>query len=254
MGVAVADFDGNGFLDIAKTNFSGDLPSLYLNEDGRFFRDEAREAGLSAHQLLGWGIVATDADDHGLPDLVIGNGHVYPEVDRSEIGERYRQLSLIYRNNGQAKFRDMTSVSGAPFRVARAARGVAAGDLDGDGRPEIAIVNVNDTPTILKNESARGNWIRVMLEGTKSNRNAIGARVTVESAGKRQIADVASGGSYYSQNELALYFGLGRSLQVDKLTIRWPNGNLETFADVKANRTVSYREQVTSPATQRRAP
>jgi hypothetical protein len=242
MGVAVADFDGNGYLDIAKTNFSGDIPSLYLNEDGQFYREAAREAGLAAHQLLGWGIVPLDADDDGVPDLVIGNGHVYPEIDRSSLGERYRQLSLLYRNTGNGRFVDMTSASGAPFRVERAARGVAAGDLDGDGRPELVLVNMNERPSVLRNESSRGNWIRVLAEGTISNRSAIGARVTVEAGGKRQMAEVASGGSYYSQNELALYFGLGTSTRVDKLTIRWPNGKVQAFTGVEANGTVRYRE------------
>ena len=242
MGVAVADVNGDGFLDIAKTNFSGDLPSLFLNEDGRFFRDAAQDAGLGAHQLLGWGAAFLDVDEDGLPDLIMANGHVYPEIDRSKLGERYRQLTLLYRNVGGSKFEDITSAAGAPFQVLRPARGLAVGDLDGDGRPEIVIVNMNEPPTVLKNESPRGNWIRVALEGTKSNRSAIGARVTLEAGGRRQMADVAGGGSYYSQNELPLYFGLGKATQVEKITIRWPNGNAQTFRDVPANRTVTYRE------------
>ena len=242
MGVAIADINGDGFLDIAKTNFSGDLPSLFINEDGRFFRETARDAGLGAHQLLGWGAAFLDADEDGLPDLIMANGHVYPEIDQSKIGERYRQLTLLYRNAGGGKFEDITASAGAPFQAHRPARGLAVGDLDGDGRPEIVIVNMNEPPTVLKNESPRGNWIRVALEGTKSNRSAIGARVTVESSGRRQMADLASGGSYYSQNELALYFGLGKAAKVERLTIRWPNGSSQTFRDVPANRTVTYRE------------
>lgn len=241
MGVAVADFDGNGFPDIVKTNFSGDLPSFYLNEDGRFFRDAAREAGLGAHQLLGWGVAPLDADEDGRPDLVIVNGHVYPEIDASDTGEKYRQLSLIYRNLGSGRFADMTSLAGEPFRALRPARGLATGDLDGDGRPEIVIVNMNEPPTVLKNESPRGNWIRVELEGTKSNRSAIGARVTVEAGGKRQISEVSGGGSYYSQHELPLYFGLGAS-RAATITIRWPAGGIQTIRDVPGNQTVRYKE------------
>ena len=242
MGVAVADLDGNGFLDIAKTNFSGDLPSLYLNEDGRFYRDTAQEAGLGAHQLLGWGVAFLDVDEDARPDLIMANGHVYPEIDRSKLGERYRQLTLLYRNLGDVKFADITSVAGEPFRAARPARGLAVGDLDGDGRPEIVIVNMNQPPTVLKNKTARGNWIRIQLEGTKSNRSAIGSRVTVEAGGRRQMADVSSGGSYYSQHEFALYFGLGAATKVDAITLRWPNGNSQVFRDVAANRTIAYRE------------
>jgi enediyne biosynthesis protein E4 len=242
MGVAIADVDGDGFLDIAKTNFSGDLPSLFLNEDGRFFRETARESGLGAHQLLGWGAAFVDVNEDGLPDLVMANGHVYPEIDGSKIGERYRQLTLLYRNTGGGKFADITGVAGEAFQIARPARGLAVGDLDGDGRPEIVIVNMNQPPTVLKHESPRGNWIRVVLEGTKSNRSAIGARVTVESGGRRQMADVASGGSYYSQHEMALYFGLGQASKIEKLTVRWPLGKVQVFRDVVGNRTVSYRE------------
>ena len=242
MGVAVADLDGNGFLDIAKTNFSGDLPSLYLNEDGRFYRDTAQEAGLGAHQLLGWGVAFLDIDEDARPDLIMSNGHVYPEIDRSKLGERYRQLTLLYRNLGDTRFADITSMAGEPFRAIRPARGLAVGDLDGDSRPEIVIVNMNEPPTVLKNKTARGNWIRIQLEGTKSNRSAIGSRVTVEAGGRRQMADVASGGSYYSQHEFALYFGLGAATKVDTITLRWPNGNSQVFRDVTANRTIVYRE------------
>jgi enediyne biosynthesis protein E4 len=242
MGVGIADINGDGFLDIAKTNFSGDLPSLFMNEDGRFFREAAREAGLGAHQLLGWGAAFLDADEDGFPDLIMANGHVYPEIDQSKLGERYRQLTLLYRNLGDGKFTDITALAGAPFQVARPARGLAEGDLDGDGRPEIVIVNMNEPPTVLKNESVRGNWVRVALEGSKSNRSAIGARVTVEAGGRRLMADVSSGGSYYSQNELALYFGLGKAVRIEKITVRWPNGNIQVFRDVPADRTVMYRE------------
>lgn len=242
MGVAIADVDGNGFLDIVKTNFSGDLPSLYLNEDGRFFKDSARESGLGAHQLLGWGAAFVDADEDGLADLVLANGHVYPELDRSNLGERYRQLSLLYRNAGGGKFTDVTAAAGGPFGVARAARGLATGDLDGDGRPEIVIVNMNAPPTVLKNESARGNWLRVLLQGTKSNRSAIGARVTIKAGGRQQMAEISAGGSYYSQNEFALYFGLGSAAKIDTLDLRWPSGKTQTVANIPVNRTVSYRE------------
>jgi hypothetical protein len=242
MGVAVADFDGNGFLDIAKTNFSGDLPSLYLNEDGRFFQDTAREAGLGAHQLLGWGVAFVDADEDGRPDLFMANGHVYPEVDRSKLGESYRQLTLFYRNLGQGKFGDMTSAAGAAFAVLRPSRGLATGDLDGDGRPELVIVNINETPTVLKNMTQRGNWVRFVLEGTKSNRSAIGARVTIEANGKRQLAEMAGGGSYYSQHELALYFGLGDATQIERVEVKWPSGKIQVFRNVAANRTIQYRE------------
>ena len=157
MGVAVADYDGNGFLDIVKTNFSGDLPSLYSNEDGKFFTDLSRQAGLGKNQLLGWGVVFLDVDEDGWKDILMANGHVYPEVDGTALGERYRQKTLLYRNLGNGRFADITGVSGPGLEPLRPARGLAVGDLDGDGRPEVVIVNMNEAPTVLQNQGPRRN-------------------------------------------------------------------------------------------------
>jgi hypothetical protein len=242
MGIAVADFDRNGFLDIAKTNFSGDRPSLYRNENGRFFDDISQEAGLGKNQLLGWGIAFLDVDEDGLPDLIMANGHLYPEIDGSKIGETYRQKTLLYRNLGQGRFRDVTDSAGPGFAQARPSRGLAVGDLDGDGRPEIVIVNMNEKPALLKNAGPRQNAIAITLTGTRSNRSAIGARCTVEAGGGKQIAEVTSGGSYYSQNSLTLYFGLGRATAADRIEIRWPSGGTQNWSSVAANRTVVVTE------------
>ena len=238
MGVAVADFDNDGFLDIAKTNFSGDLPSLFRNEDGRFFTDVAREAGLGTRQLLGWGIAFVDADDDGLDDLIIANGHVYPEVDKSEVGDKYLQETLLYRGLGKASFEDATAVSGPALRTPRPARGLAVGDLDGDGRPEIVIVNMNSTPSVLKNEIPGGSFLNIKLQGVKSNRSAIGARVTVRSGGTVRTKDLTSGASYYSSHEPTLHFGLGASSKVDSVEVRWPNGLRQKWENVGANRSI----------------
>src|SRR5215469_1266475 len=190
MGIAVADYDNNGFLDLAKTNFSGDRPSLYKNEDGSFFEDVSEMAGIGRNQLLGWGVAFLDVDEDGWPDLVMANGHVYPEIDRSPIGETYRQKTLLYRNLGNGRFADITESAGPAFAPLRPARGLATGDLDGDGRPEIVIVNMNQPPAVLKNLGARQNAVGVKLKATKSNRDAIGARCTVEAGGRKQLADV----------------------------------------------------------------
>jgi hypothetical protein len=242
MGVAVADYDSNGFLDIAKTNFSGDRPSLYRGENGKFFEDVSGAAGLGRNQLLGWGIAFLDIDEDGWPDLIMANGHVYPEIDRSPVGETYKQKTLLYRNLGNGKFADITNAAGPAFATARPSRGLATGDLDGDGRPEIVIVNMNEKPTVLKNVGPRRNAIALALIGTRSNRSAIGARCMVESAGHRQIAEVSSGGSYFSQNSFTLYFGLGGAEQVDRLEVRWPNGEMQSWSHVAANRTLSITE------------
>jgi hypothetical protein len=235
MGVAVTDYDGNGFLDIVKTNFSGDLPSLYNNEDGVFFEDVSQPAGLGANQLLGWGVLFLDADQDGRPDILMAHGHVYPEVDQADIGEAYPQKTLLYRNQDGGRFRDITAQAGPALQVARPSRGMASGDLNGDGSPEVVIVNMNLPPTLLKNEGARGNSVWLRLEGVKSNRSAIGARVTLEAGGRRQMQEVLGGGGYYSQNELALHFGLGEAMTIDKVEVRWPAGGVQTWAGLEAN-------------------
>jgi enediyne biosynthesis protein E4 len=242
MGVAVADYDGNGFLDIAKTNFSGDRPSLYRNEDGGFFEDVSDRSGLGRNLLLGWGAAFLDVDEDGWPDLVLANGHVYPEIDRSPVGETYRQKTLLYRNLGNGKFSDISASAGPAFAVARPSRGLAIGDVDGDGRPEIVIVNMNDRPALLKNTGPRQNAIAVTLHGTRSNRSAIGARCTIEAGGRKQMAEVASGGSFYSQNALTLYFGLGTATRVDRIEVRWPSGEKQQWTGVAANRAIELTE------------
>lgn len=235
MGVAVADYDGDGRLDIAKTNFSGDLTSLFHNDDGLFFTDVSRQAGLGARQLLGWGIAFADFDDDGWPDLVSVNGHVYPEVDGAPVGERYRQEPLLYRNGGKGRFTEVTRQAGPGFAVAHAARGLAVGDLDGDGRPEAAIVNMNEKPAVLANDAARGNYLNVRLEGRKSNRSAIGAQVSVTAGGRRQLQELSSGGSFYSQHSFTLHYGLGPAARVDSVEVRWPNGARSQRTGVAVN-------------------
>src|SRR5258708_3939188 len=242
MGIAVADYDGNGFLDIAKTNFSGDRPSLFRNEDGRFFEDVSEQSGLGRNQLLGWGVAFLDVDEDGWPDLVMANGHVYPEIDRSPIGETYRQKTLLYRHLGNGHFSDITASAGPGFAPSRPSRGLATGDLDDDGSPEILIVNLNDRPTLLKTLAPRQNPIPITLTGTRSNRSAIGARCTVEANGRKQIADVVSGGCYYSQSAFTLYFGIGKADKADRIEVRWPAGETQSWRDVAVNRTLLITE------------
>ncbi len=243
MGVAVADYDGDGRLDIAKTNFSGDLTSLFHNDDGKFFTDLSREAGLGARQYLGWGVAFIDVDDDGWRDLVVANGHVYPEVEGKQLGDTYLQPTILYRNGGNGKFKDVTEDAGPAFHVARPARGLAVGDVDGDGRPEIAIVNMNAAPSLLKNRSPQGHYLNVSLTGTQSNRSAIGARVIVTAGGHQRIDEVMSGGSYYSQNSFTLHFGLGELRQADDVEVRWPSGLVQHARNVAADQNLKLTEQ-----------
>lgn len=249
MGVAVADFNNDGFLDIAKTNFSGDLTSLFLNEDGKFFTDVSGPARLGVRQLLGWGIAFFDADEDGWKDLLIVNGHVYPEVEGAQVGDHYRQQSLFFHNLGNGKFEDRTAKSGPALQAARASRGLAIGDLDGDGRPEAVILNMNDTPAVLKNRAApAGAFLNLDLKGTKGNRSAIGARITVEAAGRKWIDEVCSGSSFYSQNAFTLHFGLGSAKAVDTVTVRWPGGKSQQWTKLPVNARCTLIEAESAPA------
>jgi hypothetical protein len=236
MGVAVGDYDRDGRLDIAKTNFSGDLTSLFRNEDGQFFSDVSREAGLGSNQLLGWGVALADFDDDGWLDLMSVNGHVYPEVEGANVGDKYRQEVLFYRGGASGKFVDASRVSGAALAVPRASRGLALGDLDGDGRPEAVIVNMNERVAVLKNRAApRGAFVNLLLEGTgKSNRSAIGARWTIAAPGvaKKWTGEVMSGASFYSQHSFVQHVGLGAGVETIDVEVRWPDGRVRKFPNL----------------------
>ncbi|MGH9656187.1 MAG: CRTAC1 family protein, partial [Bryobacteraceae bacterium] len=243
MGVAVGDYDEDGLLDIAKTNFSGDFPSLFHNDDGKFFTDLVRQAGLDTHQYLGWGIAFVDVDNDGWPDLVLANGHVYPEVEGMHLGDKYLQPTLLYRNLGNGKFADVTRQAGPAFQAVRPARGLAVGDIDGDGQPEIVIVNMNSTPSLLKNKGPHGHWLNLKLQGTKSNRSAIGARAIVRVGRHKMTDEVMSGGSYYSQNSFTLHYGLGKATAADSITIHWPSGMVQHIGRTEGDRTVHIVEK-----------
>ena len=242
MGVAVADYDGNGFLDIAKTNFSGDLTSLFKNENGKFFTDVSQDAGLAANQLLGWGALFLDVDNDGWKDLLVSNGHVYPEVEQGATGEKYLQRTLLYRNLGNGRFADIGKEAGPAFQELRPARGMAAGDLDGDGNPEIVIVNMNAKPSLLKNGGKVQNFINIRLVGTTSNRSAIGARVTVQTGARKQIDEVMSGGSFFSQSDFTLHLGAGLAKSVDRVQVKWPSGLVQEWKSLPVNALVTLTE------------
>jgi len=250
MGVSAADYDLDGNLDIVKTNFAGDTPSLYHNLGGASFEDATFTAGLGAHtQYLGWGCGFLDMDNDGWPDILICNGHVYPEVEQLKTEAGYAQRKLLYRNLRNRRFQDVSEQAGPGISAPSASRGCAFGDFDNDGDVDVVVNTVNDFPQLLRCDSrTENNWIKVKLIGTKSNRSGIGARLKCvtrspgETKPHEQIDEVRSGGSYISQNDLRIHFGLGRAEKVDLLEIRWSSGQVDTLKDVKPNQLVFVRE------------
>ena len=250
MGVAAADYDLDGNLDILKTNFAGDTPSLYRNQGNWAFEDATFQAGLGLHtQYLGWGCGWFDFDNDGWPDILICNGHVYPEVEQLTTEAGYPQKKLLYRNTHNGRFREVTQYGGPGITVPNASRGCAFGDFDNDGDVDFVVNTVNGMPQLVRCDSKlERNWIKVKCIGTKSNRSAIGARIKCvtkppdEEKPHQQIDEVRSGGSYISQSDLRIHFGLGKAEKVELLEVRWPSGGVETMKDVKVNQLVYVKE------------
>jgi hypothetical protein len=250
MGISAADYDLDGNLDLVKTNFAGDTPSLYHNLGGGAFEDATFAAGLGAHtQFLGWGCGFFDFDNDGWPDILICNGHVYPEVEQLKTEAGYHQRKLLYHNLHNGHFADVSMQAGTGISEPVAARGCAFGDFDNDGSIDVVVNTVNDYPQLLRCVSTLGNnWIKIRTIGTKSNRSGIGARLICvthppgETKPHQQIDEVRSGGSYISQNDLRIHFGIGKAERVELLEIRWPSGHVDTLKDVKANQLLFVKE------------
>ena len=247
MGVSVADFDCDGNFDLVKTNFAGDTTSLYRNLGGGAFEDQTFQAGLGKiTRFLGWGVAFVDYDNDGWTDIVQCNGHVYPEVGDSLTESGYRQRKVVYRNLGNGKFQDVTEQMGPGILETVTGRGMAVGDFDNDGDLDLLVNCVNDLPQLLRCDSrVKNHWIKVKTVGTKSNRTGIGARVycTTAVAGKthRQMDEVRSGGSYISQSDMRVHFGLGEARSAD-LEVRWPSGTVDVLRAVEIDRVVTVVE------------
>ena len=243
MGVGVGDFDLDGSLDIFKTHFSDDTSILYKNDGKGNFDDWTIRTGLGVEtRFVGWGAGIVDLDNDGNPDLFLVTGSVYPEVEQKLPAYPFRTSRVVFRNLGNGKFEELIDEAGPGVAAVHSSRGCAFGDFDNDGDMDMLVVNLNEPPSLLRNDvSGDGHWLKVKLIGVKSNRSAIGARVTAQYGSKKQAQEVLSQASFYSANDLRLHFGLGAADHAD-LEIRWPNGGREQIAKVAANHLVTIRE------------
>jgi hypothetical protein len=238
MGVAVCDYNHSGRFSIHITNFEDQNNSLYRNDGNMSFTDVSFVAGIGKATVpyLGWGTGCVDLDNDGWADLFVVNGHVYPQVDNLPVGARYRERKLLFLNQRDGTFKDVSSAAGAPLSIPQASRGAAFGDLDNDGDIDVVVENLDGTPMILRNDGGnQKHWITLELAGSKSNRLAIGAKAKAIAGSLVQIDEVRSGGSYLSQNDLRIHFGLADANKVDRLEIRWPSGRTEVLSDLPAN-------------------
>ena len=243
MGVGIGDFDQDGNLDIFKTHFADDTNILYRNDGKGNFEDVTTHAGLGVEtRFIGWGAGIVDLDNDGNPDLFLVTGNVYPEIEKKIAAYPFKTPRIVFRNLGGGKFEELIEEAGPGVSATHSSRGCAFGDFDNDGDVDILIINMNEPPSLLRNDvTGANNWLKVKLRGTKSNRSAIGARVIARYGGKQQAQEVMSQSSFYSANDLRLHFGLGTAKTAD-LEIRWPSGAKQMLPAVKANQILEIRE------------
>jgi hypothetical protein len=251
MGVSIGDFNRDGTLDIVKTNFAGDTDSLYTNLGDATFEDHTYPGGLGVNtRLLGWGVGFFDMDNDGWLDVLMSNGHVYPEVDNSKTDLRYAEHKYLYRNLRNGRFEEVTEKGGPGILEEASARGCAFGDYDNDGDIDVAVNCVNAIPQLLRCDSVlKRNWIKIKLSGVKSNRTGIGSRVIVTARTQpdmpkplAQMDELRSGGSYFSQNDMRMHFGLDQATKVDTVEIRWLSGQVDRLNDLEVNRLYVIQE------------
>jgi len=244
MGAAAADFTGDGWAGIFRSNFSDERETLYRNRGNAEFDDVTLAAGMALNtRFVGWGCGFLDFDNDGRKGLLLVNGHAFPEVDRLGIDVHYKDRAILYRNAGGGKFIDISESAGPGILEKHSARGAAFGDYDNDGLEEVLVNNQNEAPSLLKQTSKpAGNWVLLKLEGVKSNRSAIGARVRVTAGDLTQSDEVRSGGSYLSQNDLRLHFGVGAARRVARVEIDWPSGAHQVATGLEVNRVITITE------------
>jgi hypothetical protein len=243
MGVAIGDYDLDGHIDIFKTHFADDTNVLYRNDGKGNFDDFTIRAGIAVEtRYVGWGAGMVDLDNDGYPDLFVVTGSVYPEVERTLPAYPFRTPRLVFRNLGDGRFEELIEEAGPGVVAAHTSRGCAFGDFDNDGDVDVLVVNMNEPPSLLRNDvTGSGHWLKVLLQGVQSNRSAIGARVIARYGGRAQAQDVTAQASFYSASDRRLHFGLGAATAAD-LTIRWPNGATENVPQVAGDQLVVIRE------------
>jgi len=246
MGVSAADYDCDGFFDVAKTNFAGDTSSLYRNLGKFVFEEETFQAGLGKNtRFLGWGISFMDFDNDGWPDIFVNNGHVYAEVSDTSIESGYRERKVLYRNLGNGHFADVSAEGGPGITETVPGRGCAIGDFNNDGTLDVLVNCINDVPQLLRCDSKlKNNWIKIRTVGVKSNRSGIGARIYCVTGDHRQMDEVRSGSSYISQSDLRVHFGLGTATKAD-IEVHWPSGAVDKRQDVTVNQVLTIKESAT---------
>jgi hypothetical protein len=244
MGVAVGDYDCDGYFDLFLPHFSDDTPILYHNLKGEFFDDMTDVAGLAVNtQYVCWGVGFVDLDNDGWLDIFHVTGTVYPEVEKVYPDYKFRNQRVVYRNLGNGSFEDVSALCGSAILEPHASRGCAFGDFDNDGIVDILVMNMSEPPSLLRTENRSGNhWFSVKVIGTRSNRSAIGARVAVTAGGRRQIREVLSGSSYISQSDLRQHFGLGEAKKIDQIKVLWPSGLVDAEESIEADQFVTIQE------------
>jgi enediyne biosynthesis protein E4 len=245
MGVGIADYDCDGWFDIFKTNFADDTCNLYHNNGDGTFTDVTFASGIGVNnRYVAWGCAFMDYDNDGWTDIFQVNGHVYPEIDTRDIGQTFKNPRLVYRNLGDGRFKDVSAEMGPGVSEHFSSRGAAFGDYDNDGDIDVLILNLNDPPSLLRNDGGNANnWIKIKLIGTQCNRTAIGARVRVVTGKHAQMDEVTSGTSVMSQSDLRLHFGLGKIQTIDLIEVKWPTTQrIEKFTKVQVNQILTIRE------------
>jgi hypothetical protein len=244
MGLAAGDYNRDGRLDLLKTHFADDVPALYRNLGKGLYEDVASAVGIAAlNRYVEWGAGMPDLDNDGRPDLVYVTGNVYPEVETVLKNYPHRGPRVVFRNADDTRYEEVTAQSGPGAVAPHSSRGAAFGDYDNDGDLDVLVFNMNEPPSLLRNDYTGGNhWIAVKLEGTTSNRAAIGASVRITAGGRTQAQAVLSQSSYYSHDDLRLHFGLGTSSRADAVEVTWPTGRVETFREMPGGRVVTIRE------------